>query len=256
MKINQIAVTLYTVRDFCQNEKDLFESLKKIKNIGYSSIQISGVGLINPKTIKSMCEDLSLVICATHEPNEQIINNTDKVINKLNIFNCEYSALPYPLNVDMKNLEEIDKFIEDINIAGSKFHAEGKVLCYHNHALEFQKVQNEIILDRIYKNTDSRFIQGEPDIYWIQKGGQDPLMWCKKLDQRMPLLHLKDFIMINDQESFFAEVGLGNLDIKNIVKTATDSGCKWFIVEQDECSGDPFDSLRISYNNLIKYAVT
>jgi len=50
MKINQIAVTLYTVRDFCQNEKDLFESLKKIKNIGYSSIQISGVGLINPKT--------------------------------------------------------------------------------------------------------------------------------------------------------------------------------------------------------------
>ena len=89
------------------NEKDLFESLKKIKNIGYSSIQISGVGLINPKTIKEMCEDLSLVICATHEPNAQIINNTDEVINKLNIFNCEYSALPYPLNVDMKNLEAL-----------------------------------------------------------------------------------------------------------------------------------------------------
>ena len=52
MKINQIAITLYTVRDFCQNEKDLFESLKKIKNIGYSSVQISGVGLIDPKTIK------------------------------------------------------------------------------------------------------------------------------------------------------------------------------------------------------------
>jgi sugar phosphate isomerase/epimerase len=60
----------------------------------------------------------------------------------------------------------------------------------------------------------------------------------------------------NDQESFFAEVGLGNLDIKNIVKTATDSDCKWFIVEQDECNGDPFDSLQISYNNLVKYAVT
>ena len=34
MKINQIAVTLYTVRDFCQNEKDLFESLKKSKILG------------------------------------------------------------------------------------------------------------------------------------------------------------------------------------------------------------------------------
>ena len=256
MKINQIAVTLYTVRNFCQNEKDLFESLKKIKNIGYSSIQISGVGLINPKTIKRMCEELSLIICATHEPNEQIINNTETVIEKLNTLNCTYTALPYPKNMNFLDLNVLDKFIEDINIAGSKFHAEGKVLCYHNHALEFQKVHNELILDRIYENTNSKFIQGEPDIYWIQKGGQDPLMWCKKLEQRMPLLHLKDFIMINDQESFFAEVGLGNLDIKNIVKTATDSGCKWFIVEQDECSGDPFDSLKISYNNLIKYAVT
>ena len=41
-----------------------------------------------------------------------------------------------------------------------------------------------------------------------------------------------------------------------IIKIATDSGCKWFIVEQDECGGDPFDSLRISYDNLVKYAVT
>ena len=29
MKINQIAVTLYTVRDFCQNEKDLFNDDKE-----------------------------------------------------------------------------------------------------------------------------------------------------------------------------------------------------------------------------------
>ena len=256
MKQNEIALTLYTVRDFCQTEKDLLNTLNKIKKIGYDAIQVSSIGPINPRDLKKMCDDIGLTICATHEPNEEIINNTEAVIEKLNTLNCTYTALPYPKNMNFLDLNVLDKFIEDIKIAGSKFHAEGKVLCYHNHALEFQKVQNELILDRIYENTDSKFIQGEPDIYWIQKGGQDPLMWCKKLEQRMPLLHLKDFIMINDKESFFAEVGLGNLDIKNIVKTATDSGCKWFIVEQDECSGDPFDSLRISYNNLIKYAVT
>tara|TARA_B100001250_G_scaffold383878_1_gene378180 strand:- start:1585 stop:2355 length:771 start_codon:yes stop_codon:yes gene_type:complete len=256
MKQNEIALTLYTVRDFCQTEKDLLNTLNKIKKIGYDAIQVSSIGPINPRDLKKMCDDIGLTICATHEPNEEIINNTEAVIEKLNTLNCTYTALPYPKNMNFLDLNVLDKFIEDIKIAGSKFHAEGKVLCYHNHALEFQKVQNELILDRIYENTDSKFIQGEPDIYWIQKGGQDPLMWCKKLEQRMPLLHLKDFIMINDQESFFAEVGLGNLDIKNIVKTATDSGCKWFIVEQDECSGDPFDSVEISYNNLRKYAVT
>ena len=256
MKKNEIALTLYTVRDFCQTEKDLLNTLNKIKKIGYDAIQVSSIGPINPIEIKKMCDDIGLTICATHEPNEEIINNTEAVIEKLNTLNCTYTALPYPKNMNFLDLNVLDKFIEDINIAGSKFHSEGKVLCYHNHALEFQKIQNEIILDRIYENTDSKFIKGEPDIYWIQKGGQDPLIWCKKLERRMPLLHLKDFIMINDHESFFAEVGSGNLDIKNIVKTATDSGCKWFIVEQDECSGDPFDSLEISYKNLKKYAVT
>ena len=32
-----------------------------------------------------MCDDIGLTICATHEPNEEIINNTELVIEKLNL---------------------------------------------------------------------------------------------------------------------------------------------------------------------------
>ena len=76
MKKNEIALTLYTVRDFCQTEKDLLNTLNKIKKIGYDAIQVSSIGPINPIEIKKMCDDLSLTICATHEHNEEIINNT------------------------------------------------------------------------------------------------------------------------------------------------------------------------------------
>ena len=79
------------------------------------------------------------------------------------------------------DLNVLDKFIEDINIAGSIFSKANKVLCYHNHALEFQKINNEIILERIYKNTDNIYIQGEPDVYWIQKGGHDPISLVQKI---------------------------------------------------------------------------
>ena len=151
------------------------------------------------------------------------------------------------------DLNILDKFIEDINIAGSIFSKANKVLCYHNHALEFQKINNEIILERIYKNTDNIYIQGEPDVYWIQKGGHDPISWCKKLKNRLPLIHLKDFIMLNEHESYYAEIGNGNLDIKNIIKEAELSGCNWYIVEQDECQGDPFISIETSFNNLLEF---
>ena len=59
--------------------------------------------------------------------------------------------------------------------------------------------------------------------------------------------------MINENDSYYAEIGIGNLDIKNIIKEAKNSGCRWYVVEQDECKGDPFNSLEISYKNLLKF---
>ena len=44
------------------------------------------------------------------------------------------------------------------------------------------------------------------------------------------------FIMINENDSYYAEIGVGNLDIKNIIKEAKNSGCRWYVVEQDECT--------------------
>ena len=83
MKQNEIALTLYTVRDFCQTEKDLVHTLNKIKKIGYDAIQVSSIGPINPIEIKKMCDDIGLTICATHEPNEAIISSVLLMISSL-----------------------------------------------------------------------------------------------------------------------------------------------------------------------------
>ena len=54
MKLNEIAITLYTVRNFCQTEKDLQNTLRKIKKIGYNAIQVSSIGPIDPKDVKNV----------------------------------------------------------------------------------------------------------------------------------------------------------------------------------------------------------
>jgi sugar phosphate isomerase/epimerase len=46
------------------------------------------------------------------------------------------------------------------------------------------------------------------------------------------------------------EIGAGNLDWPRIVAAAERSGCRWYIVEQDTCLGDPVDSLAQSYRYL------
>jgi sugar phosphate isomerase/epimerase len=48
----------------------------------------------------------------------------------------------------------------------------------------------------------------------------------------------------------FAEVGTGILDWPDIFEAAQTGGAQWYLVEQDTCPGDPFDSLKLSLENL------
>jgi sugar phosphate isomerase/epimerase len=51
-------------------------------------------------------------------------------------------------------------------------------------------------------------------------------------------------------ESNFCEIGAGMLDFKRIIAAAESGGCEWFIVEQDRCPGDPFVSIKQSFDYI------
>jgi len=51
------------------------------------------------------------------------------------------------------------------------------------------------------------------------------------------------------------EIGHGNLNWPAIISAAERSGCEWFIVEQDVCPGDPFDSIRESFRFIKEHLV-
>lgn len=250
MKRKTIAAQLYTVRDFCKTSEDFAKTAKKIKDIGFDAVQVSGVGPIDTKEIKKILDNEGLICCATHESGKMIVEETEKVIEKLQILDCKYAAYPHP-HVPLKTYEDVANLAKSLDKAGKVMRKEGLVLCYHNHAIEFEKFNGKTALDIIYDETGPDNLQGEIDTYWIQFGGQNPTQWCKKLDNRLPLLHLKEYGIIENKVTML-EIGNGNLDWKKIIKTAKKSGTEWFIIEQDTCRLDPFESLKISLEFLIK----
>ena len=86
------------------------------------------------------------------------------------------------------------------------------------------------------------------DTYWVQHGGGDVIAWMNKLAGRIDILHLKDMAMADKQ--YITEIGQGNLNFDGIIETAEKIGVKHYVVEQDTCPGDPFDSLKISYDYI------
>jgi sugar phosphate isomerase/epimerase len=250
MKISQVAAQLYTLRDHLKTPADIAASLKKVRAIGYEAVQASGLGPIDDAELLKMLKGEGLTLCATHEPSDEIRKNVDKVIDHLQKLNCKYTAYPYPAGVDFSKPADVDLLIKDLDAAGEKMAKAGQVLTYHNHAHEFFKFQGKPLLEYIYAKTNPRFLQGEIDTYWVWAGGADPVEWCRKLKGRLPLLHIKDYGAGADGKPFFAEIGNGNLDFPAIIAAAEESGTEWFIVEQDTCPGDPFESLATSFRYI------
>ncbi len=253
MKKENIAAQMYTVCSYLKTPQDIAKSLKKVKSIGYEAVQLSGLGPIDTAELRKMMDGEGLICAATHEGMDMILNEPEKVVEKLDQLGCVYTAIPHPGGIDLANEAVVAGWIRRINEAGKVLLEGKKVLTYHNHHIEFRKLNGKTILDMIYDGTEARYLQGEIDTYWVQAGGGDPVAWCEKLKNRLPLLHLKDMCINAETKQVFTEIGQGNLDFKRIISVAEKSGCKWFIIEQDSnwCNNDPFESLKISFEYLL-----
>ena len=171
----------------------------------------------------------------------------DSVIARLKAINCKYTAYPWPHIVPATHDGAVD-MAKKLNASAEKMTAAGLGLCYHNHAIEFQRIDGELLLDIYYNNAPA--LLGEIDTFWVQAGGGNPVEWVKKLAGRMPLLHLKEFA-VSGNDKRMSYIGGGNLDWKNIIAAGEAGGVEYYIVEQDDCNGMcPFEALKRSYDYL------
>lgn len=254
MTIDQVALQLYTLRDHLQTPGDVQRTLQRVAAIGYRAVQVSGLGPIGDDEVRRILEGEGLTLCATHEPPETILRRPQEVVEKLTRLGCRRTAYPFPAGVDLSREDEVRRLAADLDAAGEVLRAAGQTLSYHNHALEFVRVGSTgaTALELIFANTDPRRLLAELDTYWVQFGGGDPAAWCRRLRGRLSTLHLKDYRFTPGNHPEFAEIGQGNLDFAAIIQAAAASGCGWFIVEQDHCAGDPFDSVRMSFDHIVR----
>jgi sugar phosphate isomerase/epimerase len=248
MAQTQLAAQMYTLREFSKDPKQLAKTLAKVKKIGYDVVQISGICPIEYPDLKKLLDDAGLSCCATHISYDKMRDETAKVIEEHQLINCKYPAIG-GLPGQYRNAEGFAKFAKEATEVGRKFAAAGLYFGYHNHSFELEKFGDRTGLQTLYGDSDPEFFKAEIDTYWIQHGGGDPAQWIEDLAGRIPLVHLKD-MTVRAGQPIMAEVGEGNLNWPKIIDACRRSGVEWYIVEQDTCERDPFDSLKISLENL------
>jgi len=251
MAKSQIAAQLYTLRDFTKTPADIAGTMKKVREIGYEAVQLSALGPIEPTELKKITDGEGLIICATHISFERMQDDPQGVIEEHNIYNCKHSAIG-AMPGDYRNAEGFHKFAKEASAVAKRLVEGGLTFSYHNHSFEFESAAadgGKIGLEILRTESDPKYFNLELDTYWVQHGGGDPADWIRKCKGRVPLLHLKD-MAFKDGQQIMAEVGEGNLNWPAILQAAEEAGVEWYLVEQDTCQRDPFESLAISLRNL------
>lgn len=193
----QIGVQLYSVRNLCA--KDLFGTLKGIKEIGYHGVEFAGYYGKDAATWKKMLDDVGLVACGTHTGLGSILPGS---INKTIDFAAEvgnrYLMVPgmgpgkgYKGSVG----DWWKKTAEDFNQAAETAKKAGMVVGYHNHQHEFRDKcadhGNKSKWEIFWSNTTPE-VSMQMDIGHVVSAGEDPIYWLNRFPNPCRTVHAKE----------------------------------------------------------------
>lgn len=237
-----VGAQLYTVTKFCQTTEDLAETLKKVADMGYRSVQLSGVCKYDPAWMDAELKKNGLICALTHTEPQDILDDVDGVCRDHATIGCRNIGLGMmPGGV---NEESYADFKEKFTAPIQKIHENGMKFYYHNHHYEFSRCSDgKLLIDRICEDFPAELLNITLDTYWVQVGGGDPADWIRKLKGRMECIHLKDLTIVG-KEQRMAPIGSGNLNFEKILDAAESVGTKHVLVEQDKTyDDDPFACL-------------
>ena len=245
----KIGAQLYTVRESCKSLDSLSETLKRVADIGYTSVQMSGTCEYDPYWLRDELKKNGLTCDLTHYNTKRIKNDTIGTCVAHDIFGCKYIGVGMmPGRVSEQSYHN---FVRDYAEPLKTIYNNGFYFMYHNHYQEFARLSDgRRIIEALAEDFPAEQLGFTLDTYWIQFAGADPVQCIKDLAGRIPCIHLKD-MSCTDKVHYMEAVGSGNMNFPSIIAAAEISGCDYLFVEQDHCNGeDPFVCLKRSYDYL------
>ena len=280
-----IGVQMSTIAPAKMPSFEAYDVMAKLTDIGFHCAEVSQVPMTKEniagfrRAIDELNFNFSSLSAAVAplfpgQPGEYLTNEDDykKMIEDARTLDVDMFRIGMmPMNAigDVQKCIDFAKQAEDYCL---KLKEDGIDLYYHNHHIEFMKLENgKYLLDVLRENAPSMGF--ELDTHWIHRGGENPVEFIKKYAGSVRLLHLKDYKIANvempdmtkgfDMKAFanaffaqpvrFAELGAGSLPLKECIEAGLAGGAEYFLIEQDDSYGrDPFDCLKDSRDHLIE----
>lgn len=252
---------MFTVRDHTKTVADFVESLKRIREMGFTAVQLSAVGCMNGDNpalsvsdARRLLDDHGLKCIATHRSWDRLQHHLQQEIDFHKTLGCDYAAIGgIPSQVYGDTYDGYRRWLDDARPVIKRLRAAGIRFGHHNHASEFFRPEHGgPSLEDILIDEGGADLMMELDLYWIAHAGVNPERILERCHGRVPVIHIKDkAAQAGTNDCVIAAIGEGGMDWPHILPACEAAGVDWYAIEQDWCPRDPFDCLRASYDYLV-----
>jgi sugar phosphate isomerase/epimerase len=243
-RIDRVGLQLYTVRH--EMEKDVEGTIARVAGSGYKEVEFAGYFKKTPAEVRALLDRNGLTAPSAHI-SAAGPDAWHEALDAAHVIGHRYVVVPWIPVEQRTGIDGYKKIAAHFNQAAEQARAAGLQFAYHNHDFEFAPVEGKLPYDVLLAETDPKLVQMEMDLYWITKGGQDPLAYFARWPGRFPLVHVKDSMGPPDNK--MTDVGAGTIDWKHIFAKQQQAGITHFFVEHDQ-PADAFASIKASCDYL------
>ena len=251
-----IALQMYTMRNCMADEKQLLGTLRRVREIGYRSVQITRPAYVTIEALKRMLDECGLSADSALGHCMKLDEEYDAILHEAEVLGTRVVRLDgIPMEL-AQTAEGYRTFARILEKGGKAFRAAGYDMYYHFHAFEWTNFGAERGIDILLNETTPEYVGFQPDVFWLTSAGTEPSSSLRLFAGRARYMHVKDYAIkprtgaLEDVPNCFAPVGRGNLNWPGIMKTAREIGIDHFVVEQDLCDGDVFECIKTSHDSL------
>lgn len=227
------------------------QTLAAVAKAGYKEVEFAGYFGHSASDIRKMLDDAGLTAPSTHVQMAQLGAEWESLLDQAKTIGHEYLVCAWIDEPD-RNIPGYTKIAARFNDAGNRAHERGLKFGYHNYFFEFDRIDGQTPYDLLLRECDPDKVAMEIDIFWMVKGGGDPVKYMERYPGRFPMLHVKD--MGPPPKHEMVDVGQGTIDWTKILQAGKKGGVKHVFVENDEAK-DPLTSIKTSfrYLNALRY---
>lgn len=249
-----IGLQLYSVRDSMQTDPK--GTLARVGEIGYPYVEAAGYAEgkfygMDPAAFKAEVEKDGMVLISSHTGQalpdsstwEETMKWWDQCIDAHVTADVKFIVQPFMGEGAYNSLDTLKMYCDYFNTIGEKCAAKGIKFGYHNHENEFKSIDGTRIYDFMLENTDPSRVFFQMDLWWITQGGGDPVAYFAQYPGRFLLWHVKDEKELGQS---------GKIDFAPIFAHAEEAGVQYYIIEVEEYSMEPIESVRQSFDYLVK----